>query len=148
MRFAWFRAGSVALGLLALVVAALPSTAAFGPCSGVADLTGTNGPDHLRGTGGSDIINGLGGNDVIRGLGGRDSICGGRGNDRLHGGSGGDVIAGGPGNDLERGGPGRDALGVGLRDGGSDSFDGGGGYDQCFLSREDRSPVNCEFFGD
>lgn len=73
-----------------------------------------------NGTSGADIFTAPDNQDwIINGLGGADTLTGGVGND---------IIAGGKGNDILGGGDGNDQFLVNVGDG-TDSFDGGNGYD-------------------
>lgn len=101
------------VGFTALVLTAVPASAAPRCFGEAATIVGTPGNDLLRGTGGRDVIVGRGGDDDIRGRGGHDLMCGGpgsdfvigqRGDDELDGGGGADALQPGAGNDLVRGG--------------------------------------------
>lgn len=70
-------------------------------CAGaVANIVGSNKPDHLKGSKFPDVIAGMGGRDVIKGLKGDDRLCGDKGSDKLIGGKGHDRVVGGPGHDI------------------------------------------------
>ncbi|NCV56921.1 MAG: calcium-binding protein, partial [Betaproteobacteria bacterium] len=85
-------------------------------------LTGTEGNDTLNGGPAADSIAALGGNDRIEAFEGNDTIDAGAGDDNF--------IDAGPGNDLVRAGSGNDWVVLGgAFDGGSDTLDGGDGYD-------------------
>jgi Ca2+-binding RTX toxin-like protein len=85
-------------------------------------LTGTEGNDTLNGGPAADSIAALGGNDRIEAFEGNDTIDAGAGDDNF--------IDAGPGNDLVRTGSGNDWVILGgAFDGGSDTLDGGDGYD-------------------
>ncbi len=144
------RRGAVALVVVLVAVAGLPSVAApqgqF--CGGLrATIVGTAGPDVIWGTEGDDVIVGGGGRDVLNGSGGNDVICGDAGRDRLRGGAGDDVLLGGPGRDFLQGGRGNDRLMGGsapdrlVGGEGSDRVRGGGQFDRCAADTE---VVECE----
>ena len=87
---------------------------------------GSVGNDVLVGTNGDDVLMGLGGNDRIDGRGGSDLVSGGNGNDRLTGGSGRDTLNGGRGADR-----------LYARDGRRDIVNGGPGFDEAWVDRND-----------
>lgn len=91
------------------------------------------GADTLEGGEGDDRLWGDAENDTLRGGAGKDTLDGGTGNDKLNGGSGSDKLNGGSGNDR---------LSGGLW-GGTETLDGGPGYDLC--TRE-AVTINCEQF--
>ncbi len=88
------------LGVAALAVPAVPSSAAEATCEGQpATIVGTEGADDLVGTSGPDVIVGLGGDDRIDALAGEDVVCGGAGDDTILGGRRVDRLVGGAGDD-------------------------------------------------
>jgi Ca2+-binding RTX toxin-like protein len=80
------------------------------PVKRLAKIAGTAAADILNGTSDADVILGNGGNDTLFGLGGDDTLTGGKGNDKLFGGAGKDTF-------------------LGLRNDGSDTYNGGSGID-------------------
>jgi Ca2+-binding RTX toxin-like protein len=91
-----------------------------------ASFVGTSGADTLVGTDQNENLAGRGGPDLIRGKGGNDVLRGGAGNDRLFG---------GPGRDILLGDAGRDRLSS--RDGARDTVQGGAGFDEAWVDRND-----------
>lgn len=126
----------------------------------MADIEGDSRINRLTGAAEADTVTGLGGADVLLGRGGDDVLYGddaafstpfGFGDDRLSGGDGHDLLVGGAGDDRLTGGSGDDVLigGFGAaapsgsapsyvhplgRDGGNDSYEGGGGTDLAILT--------------
>ncbi|HYC73495.1 hypothetical protein [Brevundimonas sp.] len=123
-------------------------------------LQGIDEDDTINGLGGSDTLVGRGGRDTLNGGDGHDVLFGdyylpddrANGNDILNGGAGNDTLTGGGGDDFLNGGDGLDILITGRvitdnayppyyftpvfdhsRDGGSDTVDGGAGFDIAHL---------------
>ncbi len=116
----------LALALLAVLVS--------GSLADARTFTGTSTTNRVIGTGSADTIQGLSGADTMHGLGGADTLYGNAGNDVLVGESGKDVLVGGDGDDVI----------VGSDDDELDRLDGGGGFDDCVVSKGD-NVRNCEY---
>ena len=99
------------------------------------------GADGVFGGGGNDQIAGEAGDDVLRGDGGNDFVSGGEGDDTIFGGTNEDVLTGGSGVNTLAGDAGDDRFISIFAENGTDTVDGGTGFDtvELVLSSADLS---------
>ena len=117
-------------------------------------ITGNDADNYIAGLNGDDTINGGGGHDELRGQGGNDTIDGGDGDDKLRGGAGDDTITGGDGRDNINGNVGDDIISAGDGDDwingssigvGTDTVDGGSGYDMMGFEKDFEDEFEAEY---